>query len=283
MMLMQVMGSHPQFEQEIMYGIGAQHLKGKVANTAEFFGRSVSAGVGQLIVAAVELGAECNPVSLVEKYTPDAGQVANAGRYLKSAASKGVQALDQVNPVSIAIRNGPWYISQPLQFTRDELTALATYLSHPVSSAQEMLEYFSKKPSRLAKLLRAGGVNIPTDVMAAMKMEEDWDKAQELLPIFIEKGIDPLKILNKDMARLRGKVVLSIIKTCMGDDTELFQSLERLAIGLLETAGTRVVAKTLKVAEKDKPVERPVQNKVESPADSDAEELFFDALESLAL
>ena len=281
MMLMQVMGSTPRLQQEILHNVGTPHLTGLVVDTVGAFGRSVTGNVVGTIVGAVELCSRLSPVSLVEKYAPNVEQVANAGRYLKSAANKGTQALDRVNPVSIAVRNGPWYISQPLQFTRDELAALTSYLFHPVSSAQDLLEYFSKKPSRLAKLLRAGGADIPEDVIAAMKMEEDWNKAHDLLPVFIKEGIDPVKILNKDMARIRGKVLLTFIKACMGDETDLFRSLEKLVIAMLETAGTRVMAKTCKEAMKDKPVEKTTPDNTESTSDTEAEEQYYDALELL--
>ena len=173
--------------------------------------------------------------------------------YLSSSATT-IAALDKINPVSIAIRKAPWYISMPLQLARDEVQACFDYVAHPLKSATELMQYMSKKPSRIAKLLRAAGVPIPADIMDLIKLEDDINKAQDVWDLWLEKDIDPAKLQDKGIARYQGKILLSLVKTMVDDDAgKLGKDVERYLKGMLETSGGRVVAKSMKTVLQNKP------------------------------
>ncbi|MGI9275510.1 MAG: hypothetical protein ACR2PT_11785 [Endozoicomonas sp.] len=288
MLLMNAISSRPMLDRELTHALGLDH----VSSAAEAFGRNVCKHSGEAVTDLVSMATSYNPVSLAKRHVT-VKNVSTVGRYLRDSTIKGArvtsQVLDQVNPVSIAIRHTPWYISKPLEFTRDEVRALNHHLTHPVSSGQELLEYFTKKPSRMAKLLRAAGVDVPIDVIDLMKMEEGWEKANEVTPGLMEKGADPVKFLGKDMAHLRGKMVLTLVKALMGDDVDVLTNLERCAVALLEKAGSRVMTKTYKVAISDKTpkrpdLERPKAKPAETTPDEvkvageDEVEIYYDAL-----
>ena len=235
---------------DVCYRPGMNHI----ATASEAFGRNISLCASEHLTGMSDLALHYNPVSLAKRHIT-IKNIGEASRYLASgvtqAASAATRALDYINPVSIAIRKGPWFISKPLQFTRDELQALTSYLTHPIASGQELLEYFGKKPSRMAKLLKVMGVPVPAEAMAMMKFEEKLDTAEKLWHILMKEESDPEKMFDKNMARLRGKVVLTALKAMMGDNDEVFEDLEHLAVSMLETAGNRVLAKTIKYAVKD--------------------------------
>ncbi|KEQ12270.1 hypothetical protein GZ77_17005 [Endozoicomonas montiporae] len=178
-----------------------------------------------------------------------ASQVDQVKNYLSSSLKTVATTFDPVNPVSVAIRKAPWYISTPLKLACDEVQAGMDYLSDPVKSAAELMEYMIKKPSRIAKLMQAAGVPVPADIMTLIKLESDVDKAHEVWSAWSKKGIDPVKFNDKNTARFRGKIILSLVKALFDHDPDkLGKSIERYLTGILESSGERVLAKSLKVA-----------------------------------
>ena len=255
MMLMQMMNSPAQpvqnnpVQNNPVQNNVQDDLKEAPPKPMAFNRRICHAGV-ERIAGLNKVPEKYNPGSLAKKHIT-AENARDVIRLLKAGIEAAPRALNAINPVSIAIRNTPWYISKPLELTCEEVQTLNRYLTHPVSTAQEMAEYFYSDPVRTIKLLKVLGAPIPRDVLLMAELDDDLEKGKTLYPIVMKKGADPVVGLNKNMGRLRGKMVLSTIKALTGDKVDLLEDLEKYAIAMLETAGTRVMAKTIKHALKE--------------------------------
>ena len=269
---MLIMGSSafkPHEEIQLRYLLGENDALRDAVINAEAFGRSVAGAVGDSIYSTAQAIAHYNPVSVAIRNRPGISQLKSTTSYLTSttksmaeavyndpvSATRTVNAaLDKVNPVSVAIRQGPWYVSMPLQLAREETQACLDYLAHPVQSATELVDYMYKKPSRIAKMMRAVGVDIPPEVITMIKFEDDLNKMEQVFPVWMEKGIDAAKIQDKNIARYRGKILLSILKAITDNGGDLEKDVERYLVGMLESSATRALSKSMKTALKDKPV-----------------------------
>lgn len=167
---------------------------------------------------------------------------------LKSAMITTTRALDRINPVTYAITKGPACISTPLMYTRAEVNACIDYLSHPTASAMEILQFFSERPTRIARLLQIMGVNFADLSIESLESLEVFEAAGKALPHFIEKGINPVKILDKGMFIYRGKMILGIVKVVLdgSDGSDGSDGISNYLSRILSIAGKRIVAKTVK-------------------------------------
>ena len=239
-------------------GYGNDEVPIKIDKDMMAFARSVFSLIGRRSlglygrnIASIK---ENNPVTAALRAQSGVEKVAGVQPYLKSSFKTALTAANTVNPVSIAINHGPKFVSLPLQLACDEVRACVDYISHPAKSASELMEYMVKKPSRIAKLLQAAGVPVSTEIMDLIKLEGDVNKAHEVWSVWQKKGIDPVKLQDKGIARFRGKILLTLIKALVDHDaSKLSKNIERYLMGMIESSGKRVLAKSLKAALKDKP------------------------------
>ena len=157
----------------------------------------------------------------------------------------GVGLLNYINPISLTLRHAPSVVSTPLKYVCDEVDGFTNYLLHPTKSMTEVVNYFVKKPIRLARLMQALGVPVDPVTMAALKMENDIEKAEKMAPSMLAGTTSANKLLTANVERLRGKIVLSLVKAAVDGGEEIMEDMIKLIPQLLIHSGERALGKSL--------------------------------------
>ena len=226
--------------------IEGRELLEKGVSAGAAFGRSVVATTGKAIVGGLGYLSSLVPVDFMKRSVSESAAfgysvAVTAGK----VASDGRDYLNCINPVSLAIRHGPAPVSVPLKYIKDEVDGFTNYMLHPSKSLTEVVTYFAKKPIRFARLMQALGIPVDPATMAVLKMEGDIDKVAKLAPGIMAGTSNVNKMLTTNVERLRGKIVLSLVKAAVDGGEDLMEDTMKYLPQLFMLSGERVVGKSL--------------------------------------
>ena len=154
---------------------------------------------------------------------------ATAGKSLLGATGYALSTLNMLNPVNLTIRYAPSIIATPVRYVGEEVQGFASHLLNPRKSLHETVQYFAKKPIRMARLLQVLGVPVDPTTMAIFKMDSTLDKVERLAPDMIKGKVNIGKVTGCNVDRVRGKIILSLIKAMIDGGEELTEDMLKLA------------------------------------------------------
>lgn len=161
------------------------------------------------------------------------------------AAKSALGILNTVNPVSLVINYGPTVVATPIRYVSEEIQGFTSHLLNPKKSLVDSVQYFAKKPIRIARLLQALGLPVDPTTMAIFKMESDLDKIEKFAPQMMKGKFDASKMMTTNVERVRGKIILSFIKAFVDGGEDLTEDMLKLLPKLFAHSGERAVARTL--------------------------------------
>ncbi|WP_153763980.1 hypothetical protein [Endozoicomonas sp. OPT23] len=167
------------------------------------------------------------------------------GKSLFGATGYALSALNTLNPVNLTVRYAPSIIATPVRYVGEEVQGFAAHLLNPRQSLCEAMEYFAKKPDRLARLLQALGVPIDPTTMTIFKVESTMDKVEKLFPDMLAGKMNMSKVTTSNVERLRGKIILSVIKALIDGGEDFTEDMLKYIPRLFMHSGERAVVKTL--------------------------------------
>ena len=171
------------------------------------------------------------------------------GKALVKGGQLVAYGLDKTNLISLGIRKGPKVISVPLTYLTEEIRGLKDFFLHPLTSVQKLVQYFIKKPGRLARLMSCCGVPFSPHTLQLLKQIDKLNQAEQCFQAMMKDGPCLVVGSTKALEKTKGKMVLSLLNCLFsGRDEDLIEIICQYSSQLMMLSGQRVVGKSAKAA-----------------------------------